>query len=145
MVQVEKDCALNEANSHIANIGRQVEDMENKMRNTLNEIYFGKTGNIVNDLRSVSLCLMHIIIDNMVECCGCSCVSDVFVVLVSIPGVAAAANVSLLCCPSAILQRFKRRRDTEFLCFGEYYKRLFDFRALFNQVYKLLDSIFLPN
>jgi hypothetical protein len=27
------------------------QDMENKMRNTLNEIYFGKTKDIVNDLR----------------------------------------------------------------------------------------------
>lgn len=30
-----------------------VEDMENKIRNTLNEIYFGKTKDIVNGLRSV--------------------------------------------------------------------------------------------
>jgi capping protein beta len=30
-----------------------VEDMENKIRNTLNEIYFGKTRDIVNGLRSV--------------------------------------------------------------------------------------------
>merc|ERR1712004_296647 len=36
-----------------ANIGRLVEDMENKIRNTLNEIYFGKTKDIVNGLRSV--------------------------------------------------------------------------------------------
>ena len=28
--------------------------MENSMRNTLNEIYFGKTKDIVNDLRSVA-------------------------------------------------------------------------------------------
>ena len=33
--------------------GRLVEDMENKIRNTLNEIYFGKTKDIVNGLRSV--------------------------------------------------------------------------------------------
>jgi len=32
-----------------------VEEMENKMRNTLNEIYFGKTMDIVNDLRLVFL------------------------------------------------------------------------------------------
>lgn len=31
-----------------------VEDMENKIRNTLNEIYFSKTKDIVNSLRSVS-------------------------------------------------------------------------------------------
>jgi capping protein (actin filament) muscle Z-line, beta len=30
-----------------------VEDMENKIRNTLNEIYFGKTKNIINNLRSI--------------------------------------------------------------------------------------------
>lgn len=29
------------------------QDMENKIRNTLNEIYFGKTRDIVNGLRSV--------------------------------------------------------------------------------------------
>lgn len=51
--QVETDSAVNEANPHIANIGRIVEDMENKIRNTLNEIYFGKTKDIVNGLRSV--------------------------------------------------------------------------------------------
>ena len=33
--------------------GRLVEDMENKIRSTLNEIYFGKTRDIVNGLRSV--------------------------------------------------------------------------------------------
>jgi len=51
--QVEKDNVLNESNSHICNIGRLIEEMENKMRNTLNEIYFGKTKDIVNDLRSM--------------------------------------------------------------------------------------------
>nr|XP_026689422.1 uncharacterized protein LOC100181273 isoform X1 [Ciona intestinalis] len=50
--QVEKDSSLNEgSNSHIANIGRLVEEMENKMRHTLNEIYFGKTRDIVQELR----------------------------------------------------------------------------------------------
>ena len=33
--------------------GRLIEDMENKIRMTLNEIYFGKTRDIVNGLRSV--------------------------------------------------------------------------------------------
>jgi len=51
--QVEQDSAVSEASPHIANIGRLVEDMENKIRNTLNEIYFGKTRDIVNGLRSV--------------------------------------------------------------------------------------------
>ncbi|CAL1262259.1 unnamed protein product [Larinioides sclopetarius] len=51
--QIESDSNVNEANPHIANIGKLVEDMENKIRNTLNEIYFGKTKDIVNGLRSV--------------------------------------------------------------------------------------------
>ncbi|XP_071946183.1 F-actin-capping protein subunit beta-like [Antedon mediterranea] len=51
--QVEADRPVNEANTHIANIGSMVEDMENKMRNTLNEIYFGKTRDIINSLRNV--------------------------------------------------------------------------------------------
>lgn len=49
--QVEKDYPVNEANPHIVNIGHLVEDMENKIRNTLNNIYFDKTRDIVNSLR----------------------------------------------------------------------------------------------
>ncbi|CAH0763110.1 unnamed protein product [Bemisia tabaci] len=51
--QIDQDNAVSENNPHIANIGRLVEDMENKIRNTLNEIYFSKTKDIVNGLRSV--------------------------------------------------------------------------------------------
>jgi len=51
--QVEQDCPVSDSSPHIANIGRMVEDMENKIRNTLNEIYFGKTKDIVNGVRSV--------------------------------------------------------------------------------------------
>ncbi|XP_046991724.1 F-actin-capping protein subunit beta [Schistocerca americana] len=51
--QVEQDANVSEASPHIANIGRMVEDMENKIRNTLNEIYFSKTKDIVNGLRSM--------------------------------------------------------------------------------------------
>ncbi|XP_075238254.1 F-actin-capping protein subunit beta isoform X3 [Lycorma delicatula] len=51
--QREEDSTLSEASPHIANIGKMVEDMENKIRNTLNEIYFGKTKDIVNSLRSI--------------------------------------------------------------------------------------------
>ncbi|CAL8121834.1 unnamed protein product [Orchesella dallaii] len=51
--QMEQDCQLSETQPHIANIGRMVEDMENKIRSTLNDIYFGKTRDIVNGLRSV--------------------------------------------------------------------------------------------
>ncbi|XP_014361375.1 F-actin-capping protein subunit beta [Papilio machaon] len=51
--QAEQDSAVSDITPHIANIGRMVEDMENKIRNTLNDIYFGKTKDIVNGLRSV--------------------------------------------------------------------------------------------
>jgi len=51
--QIEMDAQVSEASPHIANIGRMVEDMENKIRNTLNEIYFSKTKDIVNGLRTV--------------------------------------------------------------------------------------------
>jgi len=52
--QTETDSTVSESNPHIANIGKMVEDMENKIRNTLNEIYFGKTNSILNGLRSVN-------------------------------------------------------------------------------------------
>jgi len=51
--QNELDSPVNEGSPHIANIGKMVEEMENKMRSTLNDIYFGKTKDIVNCLRSV--------------------------------------------------------------------------------------------
>lgn len=51
--QVEQDASISESSPHIANIGRMVEDMENKIRSTLNEIYFGKTKDIGNGLRSI--------------------------------------------------------------------------------------------
>ncbi|KAJ2889983.1 F-actin-capping protein subunit beta, partial [Coemansia aciculifera] len=43
-----------DAGAHIVNMGRMVEDMEFKMRNALQEVYFGKTRDIVNGLRSAS-------------------------------------------------------------------------------------------
>lgn len=44
---------MDEPSAHIANVGRMVEEMELKMRNLLQEVYFGKTKDIVNDLRSI--------------------------------------------------------------------------------------------
>ncbi|KAJ2725473.1 F-actin-capping protein subunit beta [Coemansia sp. Benny D115] len=52
--QDERDLPADESNSHIINIGRMVEDIEFKMRNSLQEVYFGKTHDIVNGLRSVA-------------------------------------------------------------------------------------------
>lgn len=50
--QVESDAGVQEPSTHIVNIGKMIEEMENKIRNTLNEIYFGKTRDIMNSLRS---------------------------------------------------------------------------------------------
>ncbi|TPX08917.1 uncharacterized protein E0L32_009621 [Thyridium curvatum] len=51
--QVEQDLPVESDESHIVNIGRLVEDMELKMRNLLQEVYFGKLKGVVGDLRSV--------------------------------------------------------------------------------------------
>ena len=45
--------ALGADASHVVNIGKLVEDMEGKMRNLLQEVYFGKAKDVVGDLRSV--------------------------------------------------------------------------------------------
>ncbi|KAF2858353.1 F-actin capping protein, beta subunit [Piedraia hortae CBS 480.64] len=39
--------------SHVANMGRMVEDMETRMRNMLQDVYFGKARDVVGDLRSL--------------------------------------------------------------------------------------------
>lgn len=57
--QTEQDLPVNgprEADteqSHIVNIGRMVEDMEGRMRNLMQEVYFGKAKDVVGDLRSI--------------------------------------------------------------------------------------------
>jgi hypothetical protein len=38
--------------THVANVGRMVEEMEGRMRGLLQEVYFGKTRDVVGDLRS---------------------------------------------------------------------------------------------
>lgn len=45
---------MNDANPHVSNIGKMVEDMEIKLRTTIEQIYFGKTKDIVNELRQVT-------------------------------------------------------------------------------------------
>jgi len=52
--QAENDSPVNEANPHVSNIGKMVEDMEIKLRTTLEQIYFGKTKDIANELRSAT-------------------------------------------------------------------------------------------
>ncbi|KAJ7455258.1 F-actin capping protein [Mycena galericulata] len=51
--QTEQDWPILDSSSHITNTGRMIEEMEIKMRNLLQEVYFGKTRDIVYDLRSV--------------------------------------------------------------------------------------------
>lgn len=57
--QTQQDLSLNGMRdaeveqSHIVNIGRMVEDMETRMRNLLQEVYFGKAKDVVGDLRSI--------------------------------------------------------------------------------------------
>jgi len=51
--QEEKDSPVNDGNPHVSNIGKMVEDMEIKLRTTLEQIYFGKTKDIANQLRQV--------------------------------------------------------------------------------------------
>jgi len=51
MRQEEKDFPVNDQNPHLINMGRMIEDMEFKLRTTIETIYFGKTKDIVNELR----------------------------------------------------------------------------------------------
>lgn len=50
--QTEKTIQYKDSLSHIANVGSLVEDVESKMRNMLQEVYFGKTKDILGDLRT---------------------------------------------------------------------------------------------
>jgi len=51
--QNETDAPISESNSHLMNIGKQIEDLENKMRSMLNDVYFGKSRQILNELRTL--------------------------------------------------------------------------------------------
>lgn len=52
--QTEQSLPVEDSGSHIANIGTMIEDIESKLRNVLNEVYFGKTRDIIGDLRTVA-------------------------------------------------------------------------------------------
>ncbi|GME72302.1 unnamed protein product [Ambrosiozyma monospora] len=51
--QTEKKVQFTDSASHVSNIGSIVEDTESKLRNLLQEVYFGKTKDILTDLRSI--------------------------------------------------------------------------------------------
>jgi len=48
----KKEVPVNDETPHVVNIGRMVEDMEGKLRISLETIYFGKTKEIYNTLRN---------------------------------------------------------------------------------------------
>lgn len=52
--QTELNSVVNEVKTHIANIGRMIEDQESDMRSNLNELYIQKTREVVNSLRNAS-------------------------------------------------------------------------------------------
>ncbi|KAL3861421.1 hypothetical protein ACJMK2_007455 [Sinanodonta woodiana] len=52
--QVEHDTPISDASPHLVNIGKMIEEMENKIRSTLYEVYFSKTKDVVNGLRSTT-------------------------------------------------------------------------------------------
>jgi len=49
--QEEKDAPVSAENPHLINVGRMIEEMENRLRQTIETIYFGKTKDIANELR----------------------------------------------------------------------------------------------
>ncbi|KAI3620602.1 hypothetical protein CBS9595_002569 [Malassezia furfur] len=51
--QTEETMKVTDVTNHIINLGRIIEDVESKIRNQLQEIYFGKTHDIVEQLRSL--------------------------------------------------------------------------------------------
>ncbi|ODQ79889.1 hypothetical protein BABINDRAFT_13490 [Babjeviella inositovora NRRL Y-12698] len=52
--QTEKTLATGDLSSHISNIGTLIEEIETKLRNMLQEVYFGKTRDILGDLRTTT-------------------------------------------------------------------------------------------
>lgn len=51
--QSELSSAVTETKTHIANIGRMIEDLETDMRSNLNELYILKTREVVNTIRTL--------------------------------------------------------------------------------------------
>uniref|UniRef100_A0AC34GQS7 F-actin-capping protein subunit beta n=1 Tax=Panagrolaimus sp. ES5 TaxID=591445 RepID=A0AC34GQS7_9BILA len=51
--QHEQDSPVSDQTPHISNIGKMIEDLESKMRSMLSDVYFGKTRQILGDLRTL--------------------------------------------------------------------------------------------
>eukprot|EP01100_Stratorugosa_tubuloviscum_P014679 TRINITY_DN79_c3_g1_i1.p1 TRINITY_DN79_c3_g1~~TRINITY_DN79_c3_g1_i1.p1 ORF type:complete len:269 (+),score=130.62 TRINITY_DN79_c3_g1_i1:136-942(+) len=52
--QTETDAPITDSSSHVSNIGKMVEDMESRLRTSIDTIYFGKTKDIINELRQTT-------------------------------------------------------------------------------------------
>ena len=50
--QAQQDLPAADSSAHLPNMGRMIEDMENRMRDSLQDVYFGKTKSTVNKLYS---------------------------------------------------------------------------------------------
>merc|ERR1719482_1467789 len=48
--QQEQEFAAADERAHLPNMGRMIEEMENRMRDSLQDVYFGKTKSTVNRL-----------------------------------------------------------------------------------------------
>mmetsp|Transcript_11467 Transcript_11467/g.35409 ORF Transcript_11467/g.35409 Transcript_11467/m.35409 type:complete len:176 (-) Transcript_11467:734-1261(-) len=48
--QKEEELTITDIASHVSNMGRMIEDMENRMRDTVQAVYFGKTKSVVDGL-----------------------------------------------------------------------------------------------
>ena len=51
--QTERELPFESEVDHVANVGTLVEEMEGKLRSLLNVVYFGKTRDVLGDIRSV--------------------------------------------------------------------------------------------
>uniref|UniRef100_A0AC34QY91 F-actin-capping protein subunit beta n=1 Tax=Panagrolaimus sp. JU765 TaxID=591449 RepID=A0AC34QY91_9BILA len=51
--QQEIDASLSDGSTHLMNMGKLIEELENKMRSMLNDVYFGKSRQILNELRTL--------------------------------------------------------------------------------------------
>ena len=52
--QITQEHDVSDDSPHVANIGRMIEEQESKIRQSLNDVYFGKTRDVMNGLRSVA-------------------------------------------------------------------------------------------
>ncbi|KAI9291077.1 F-actin capping protein beta subunit [Neoconidiobolus thromboides FSU 785] len=50
----EIESSVTQMNDHIINLGQLIEEQESKIRNTLHEVYFQKTKDIINEIRQLS-------------------------------------------------------------------------------------------